>query len=138
MFKRIWNYFFKKKRSDIDLDEAARGFVEEVFPPKSKLEECDNLVELLDKKHFNCLDQEADPLGDVTEIPDNSVIMGTANIPSRGEPCVSLKREITEEVNRPDCIQKVKPLWDTSAKIQTINQASTPCKNPSTRGRRRT
>lgn len=86
MFRKIWNYLFGKKYNTIDLDKAAKEFVKKIFHPKSDFEESDNLVEDLDRGHFEALDREVDPLENITEIPKNAVRSGITKIPSRGKP----------------------------------------------------
>ncbi len=92
MFKTALNYLRKKfgrkqaievcipSEPAVDLDEAARSFVEEVREITRESE----FVENLDQGHFESLDKEADPLENASEIPANSVVKGEANISKSG------------------------------------------------------
>jgi len=92
MFKTALNYLkrkFGRKQvvevctpsvPPVDLDEAAKSFVEEV----REVREASGFVENLDQEHFESLDKEADPLENASEIPANSVVQGEANVSKTG------------------------------------------------------
>jgi hypothetical protein len=144
MFKRALNYLKRKFGKEvctpicndepsvpsIDLDEAARSFVEDVMAGR----ESGEFVEDLDQEHFDILDKEADPLENANEIPPDSVVKGKANISETG--AMGEKPSSTcgsEEVNRPD---RVKKCFEKQVDDQTFEMGDVAYSVPSVRKNR--
>lgn len=109
-----WRRFinrFRRTKTLKNINSVAESFVEDHTSCGPVIDNGNDLVDVLDKKHWEHLDRERDPLADVNEIPSDSIQISKADIQTTGQPSKYPERNIPKATIRPDRIKS------SSAKI---------------------